>query len=346
MGDDAGERARQAAPDRDDRPASEIILAAAAGGVLVTDEYGVVRYGNRAAEELLGQPAGSLAGRRLGPEPVVPGQDGELELSLPGGSARVLDVRVSTAVLNGEALRIACLCDITHRRQSERSLRAALERQSADLAVAGHELRGPLAAIGVLAHVLADDQIALDQADRAAVAARVADHAGRLQLLVSRLLTSVQIDAEQTRTAPGPVRLNPVIAEQLMAAGHAGAEGVTVTCPDDLTVLADRDDVAMMLGNFLDNALTYARPPVAILADAGDGVARIEVSDAGPGVPDSFVPRLFERFAREPGARLRGEGIGLGLWIVRTLARANDGDAWYERGAGGGSRFCLRLPLA
>ncbi len=276
----------------------------------------------------------------------MPGQAGELELVLPGGAERVLDVRVSTAVLDGEALRVTCLCDITHRRQSERSLRAGLERQSADLAVAGHELRGPLAAIGVLAHVLADDQITLDQADRAAVAARVADHAGRLQLLVSRLLTSVQLDADPTRRARGPVRLTPAIAEQLMAAGRAGAEGVTVTCPDDLTVLADRDDVAMMLGNYLDNALTYAIPPVAVLAGSVDGVARIEVTDGGPGVPDSFAPRLFERFARAPGARLRGEGIGLGLWIVRTLARANDGDAWYERSPGGGSRFVLRLPLA
>ena len=346
MEDDAAEPAWHARPGRDDRPASEVILAALAGGVLVTDVDGEVRYCNLAAEDLLGQPAGSLTGRRLGPEPLVPGQAGVLDLVLPGGAERVLDVGVSTALLDGEPLRIACLWDITHRRQSERSLAATLDRQSADLAIAGHELRGPLAAIGMLAHVLADDQIALDLADRAAVAARVADHAGRLQLLVSRLLTSIQIDAEPARPARSPVRLAPLITEQLMAAGRPGAAGVTVTCPDDLTVLADSDDVAMMLANYLDNALVYARPPVAIAAGVSDGVARIEVSDGGPGVPDSFVPRLFERFARAPVARLRGEGIGLGLWIVRALAWANDGDAWYERAPGGGSRFCLRLPLA
>ncbi len=62
-GDDAAERASRAAPGCDGYAASEVILAAAAGGVLVTDEGGVVRYCNRAAEELLGQPAGSLAGR-------------------------------------------------------------------------------------------------------------------------------------------------------------------------------------------------------------------------------------------------------------------------------------------
>ncbi len=328
-----------------DGQTSELILAASADGVLAVDEQGVVRYCNRAAEELLGRPPGSLAGSRLGTE-LGPGQAGELELSLPGGVHRVLEQRVTTAVLDDERLRIVSLHDITHRKQSERALEAALERQSSDLAVAGHELRGPLAAIGVLAHVLADDQITLEPGDRAAVAARVADHAGRLQLLVSRLLTSAQIDAGAATHTRGPVPLAAVIAEQLMAAGREGSEGVTVTCANDLTVLADRDDVAMMLGNYLDNALIYAVAPIEILATAQDGVARIEVADCGPGVPDSFMPRLFERFARAPGAGLRGEGIGLGLWIVRTLARANDGDAWYERGPGHGSRFCLRLPLA
>ncbi|HEX9064744.1 MAG TPA: ATP-binding protein [Streptosporangiaceae bacterium] len=338
MGDGAREPADQA---------SEVILTATADGVLAIDENGLVRYCNPAAEELLGQPAGSLTGRRFADlAGLTPGLPSELELNLSGGTDRVLDLRVSTAALNGHQLRIAAMRDITYRRQSERSLEAALERQSAALAVAGHELRSPLAAIGVLAHVLADDQIALGPADRAAVATRVAEHAGRLQLLVSRLLTSAQIDAETARPAGSPVGLATVIGEQLHAAARPGAHEVTVSCPDDLTVLADRDDLATMVANYVDNALTYARPPVAITASAADGAAVIEVCDNGPGVPDSYVPRLFERFSRAPDAGLCGEGVGLGLWIVRTLARANNGEAWYERGPGGGSRFCLRLPLA
>jgi signal transduction histidine kinase len=255
-------------------------------------------------------------------------------------------MRLSAATVNGESLRIAVIRDITQRKQAERSLDAAFERQSAALAVAGHELHGPLAAIGVLAHVLADDQVTLSPADRKSVASRIADHAGRSQRLIGRLLTSARIDAKAIKPARRQVRLASVIDDQLMAADRKGAEEVTVSCPVDLTVLADRDELAMMLGNYLDNALTYARPPIAVQAAAEAGTAQIEVSDAGPGVPDSFAPHLFERFTRAPGAGLRGEGMGLGLWIVRTLAQANEGDAWYERGLAGGSRFCIRLPLA
>ena len=101
-----------------------------------------------------------------------------------------------------------------------------------------------------------------------------------------------------------------------------------------------------MLGNYLDNALTHGRPPVEIRATERDEVVEIRVSDCGPGVPESFVPRLFDRFARvaAPGSAHRQEGTGLGLWIVATFATANGGAAWYEPGPR--SAFCLRLPIA
>ncbi len=102
----------------------------------------------------------------------------------------------------------------------------------------------------------------------------------------------------------------------------------------------------MMLANYLDNALAYGEPPVEIQAAEREGYAEIQVTDHGPGVPGPFVPHLFERFTRVPGTEDKAEGTGLGLWIVRTFARANGGDAWYEPAGTRGSCFCLRLPLA
>jgi signal transduction histidine kinase len=102
----------------------------------------------------------------------------------------------------------------------------------------------------------------------------------------------------------------------------------------------------MMLANYLDNALTYAGPPIEIRAAEQEGYAEIRVTDHGPGVPASFIPHLFERFARAPETEQKAEGTGLGLWIVRTFARANSGDAWYQPSSTGGACFCLRLPLA
>jgi len=102
----------------------------------------------------------------------------------------------------------------------------------------------------------------------------------------------------------------------------------------------------MMLASYLDNALAYAGPPVEIQPAERDGCAEIRVTDHGPGVPASFVPHLFDRFTRAPETEQKAEGTGLGLWIVRTFAHANSGDAWYESGRAGGSCFFLRLPLA
>lgn len=101
----------------------------------------------------------------------------------------------------------------------------------------------------------------------------------------------------------------------------------------------------MMLSNYLENALAYAGPPIEVRAVRRNKWTEIRVIDHGPGVPAAFAPHLFERFTRGP-AQQKAEGTGLGLWIVRTFARANGGEAWYEPGESGGSCFCIRLPLA
>jgi signal transduction histidine kinase len=98
-----------------------------------------------------------------------------------------------------------------------------------------------------------------------------------------------------------------------------------------------------MLVNCLENAFAYGRPPIEVsAAERGDRVELV-IRDSGPGVPEEFVPRLFERFTREPGVERRTEGSGLGLWIVRRLARANGGEVRYEPGERGGA--CFRLSL-
>jgi signal transduction histidine kinase len=236
------------------------------------------------------------------------------------------------------------LRDITQRKQSELALEATLEQQSAALAVAAHELQSPLAAIVVLAHVLGDKQVSMALPERAKIAERIADLAGRLQMLMRRLLTSVRIEAGGSRAEPEPVRVLEVIIDQL-ALVNAAPGAVSVSCSPSLITAVDRVELTMMLANYVDNALTYGKPPVEIVATEEDCWAVIAVTDHGPGVPSSFEPLLFERFARAPDPERKVSGIGLGLWIVRTLAQANRGDAWYEPRDGGGSRFVLRLPL-
>lgn len=320
---------------------SQLILAASADGIVAVDEQGTIRFINRAAQDLLGRPEDELAGAPFW-LPIAAGRTIEVEVGEPGGD-RVLELRPASTELAGERLHVVSLREVTHRKAAERELHAALDRQNSALAMAAHELRSPLAAISVLTYVLADDKVVMAPAERARVADRVAELTSRLQALVQRLLTSARLDAGEARAVPAQVRVLEVITDQLALSGtDHGA--VKVACSPRLAALVDRAELAMMLANYLDNALIHARPPIEIRAAQRAGWAEIQVIDHGPGVPDSFAPLLFERFTRAPGTQRHAEGTGLGLWIVRTLAQANSGAAWYEPVKGGGARFLIRLP--
>jgi signal transduction histidine kinase len=104
-----------------------------------------------------------------------------------------------------------------------------------------------------------------------------------------------------------------------------------------------------LLRNLIDNALRYAKSGVEVAALREDGEAVLTVSDDGPGIPAADRERAFDRFVRLDDARSRDEaetgGAGLGLAIVRAIARTHGGSAHLE-GAAPGLRAVVRLPAA
>ena len=242
---------------------NQLIVGASADGIVAVDDRGIIRVCNQAAQDLLARPAGELIGAPFG-FPVVAGRAAEVELMLPGGGERVVEMRATTATLEGQRLYIAALRDVTQRKQAERALQAALEHQNVILAIAAHELHNPLAAISVLGHVLQDQHDTMMPAQRARIIDQIVERTARLQLLVRRLLTASSIDAVGFRPVPSPVPVLEIIVEQLADINAKPGE-FRVSCPSGLTVIADRAEFSMMLANYLDNALTYAGPPVEIL---------------------------------------------------------------------------------
>jgi two-component system, OmpR family, sensor histidine kinase MtrB len=113
-------------------------------------------------------------------------------------------------------------------------------------------------------------------------------------------------------------------------------------------VLGDRRRLDQVVTNLLDNADKYAGGPVRVGVLRMAGQVRIEVDDAGPGVPERFRERIFERFARGPGGSRCGavDGSGLGLALVAQHAGRHGGGAWVEDRPGGGARFVVALPEA
>jgi signal transduction histidine kinase len=324
----------------------QAIALAAPDGIVVVDEQGTIRYCNTAAAELFNRPMRELVGSPFG-FPVGTGQPTEIDLMRPGEDPVGVDMHVTATTLDGDPVHIAVLRDVTRRRRAERELESALERQNIVVGVAAHELRSPLFAISLLVDVLRDRRGVLTEEQRLDLVNRIAERTGHLRTLVGKLLVASMIDAEGLRPAAEPVPV-PVLEFILERLGDLDelSPHVNVFCRPGVVALVDRGEFAEMLTNYLENAFAYGRPPVEVRAvQEGDSV-RISVCDRGPGVPEAFVPRLFERFSREPSSEHRVEGTGLGLWIVRHLAEANRGTAWYEPNQAGGSCFGLRLPAA
>ena len=319
-------------------------MSASADGIVAVDEEGIIRLCNGAAEDLFDRPAGELLGTPFG-FPIVADGASEVDLILPGGNERVVEMRVTAMTLQDERLYVAALRDVTRRRNAERELEAALERQNIVVAVAAHELHNPLATISVLAHVLRDNDATLTGQQRAEIVGRVIERTTQLQVLVRKLLTASRIDAAEAGRVRERVLVLEVVLEQLADVEERSTH-VRVSCSPGLEALVDRAEFTEMLANYLENAFAYGHPPIEITATTRQGWVDVRVIDHGPGVPESFVAHLFERFTREPGIERKIEGTGLGLWIVRNLAQANGGDAWYEMDEQRGSCFCLRLPLA
>ncbi|MBZ4018824.1 sensor histidine kinase [Streptomyces purpurogeneiscleroticus] len=322
----------------------QVIVSATADGILAVDANGLILFCNPAAEELFDRSADELVGREFG-FPLVVGET-TIDLMLPDRRVRVVEMRVTTALLESDTLHVAALRDITRRRQAQLALEAALERQNVIVAVAAHQLHNPLAAVAVLVDTLRDRRAELSEQTRTEAMNRIAERITHLQALVRKLLTAARIDAGAPHAVPEDIHVLPFLIERLGDVTEE-AEAVRLSCSPRLVARVDRLAFSEMLTNCLENAFTHGRPPVVTRAVArSHRWLEVSVCDHGDGVPADFVPRLFERFSQGPGTERRGDGAGLGLWVVRNLARANGGDVSYEPAPHGGSCFRLRLPRA
>lgn len=204
------------------------------------------------------------------------------------------------------------------------------------LANASHELRSPLARLRLALSLLATD--ATPDA-RAARQREIERNLRELDALIDEVLLASRLDAAPA-LAREPVDLLGLAAEEGAAVG-ADVSGEAVTLSGDERLLR------RAIRNLLENALRYAPgEPPTVVVQRDDAAAVLRVCDRGPGIPAPERERVFEPFYRLSGHAEHAGGVGLGLSLVRQIARAHGGDAHCEPRDGGGSSFVLRLPLA
>ncbi|HZU80295.1 MAG TPA: PAS domain S-box protein [Acidimicrobiales bacterium] len=221
-------------------------------------------------------------------------------------------------------------------------LQATTEETAQFLAVTAHELQSPVAVMTGAADLLDQHWAKLDEADRVETLRTISRGGARLRRLLDELLTVSRLESGSFVFALEEVALAPLLHEAVSQTGLAAGD-VTVLCEEELAVRADPLRVVQIVTNLLSNAAKYGSAPVVVQATSHRAHVEVLVCDAGNGVAPEHVPLLFRKFVQGPGRR--GRGTGLGLFIVRELARGQGGDAWYERGPDDRPCFAFSLPV-
>lgn len=243
------------------------------------------------------------------------------------GTVLVIPFAVSIGlVIEGRVRRLNAARELI---EQEQHWRAAL------MATLAHDVRSPLTTIqGVLEFIADDTDLPAHLESLVAAATR---QALRLSTLATTLLDLERVDGGKLILDWHDVDIEE-LSQQVVEL--LGSTDVRLDVEPGLTVRADPMRLQQMMVNLGTNAQRHGQPPVVIGARSLAASVEIFVRDHGAGVPVANRPLLFQRLNRTDG---NPESVGLGLWIVRLLARAHGGDA-VHRPADPGSEFVITLP--
>jgi signal transduction histidine kinase len=212
-------------------------------------------------------------------------------------------------------------------------IEALVGAQKSLLANASHELRSPLARIR-MAVALMQEQAA------PAIRDELTRNVSELDQLIDELLLASRLDAVSSPAAPAAaLDLTGILAEECARVGATLDAG-------PLQMTGDARLIRRMVRNLLENAGRYGAGSavrVRLIASARSGL-QVEVSDSGPGIPEAERERIFAPFYRLPGASEAAGGVGLGLSLVRQIARHHGGNVQCLEADGGGCCFRVSLP--
>ncbi|MGQ3072890.1 MAG: PAS-domain containing protein [Ferrovibrionaceae bacterium] len=333
--------------------------------IITINESGGIESFNPAAERLFGYRAEDVLRRNvklLVAEPHSSAHDGYLRRYLQTGERHVIgrtremtarradgsqidvDLSVNEYNLGGQRLFVGILRDISERKEVERMKREFVS-------VVSHELRTPLTAIAGALDLLGTGVMAKQpgQTERLVEIARNNSH--RLIRLVNDIL-----DIEKIEAGTVALTLEPILVEELIdgavEANRAFAAGFRVELEigaiADAQVRGDFDRLIQVLTNLISNACKHSpsEGTVTVAVERRGDQLHFSIKDQGPGVPEEFRSRIFERFAQADSSdRRRKGGTGLGLSIAKSIVERHGGRIGYDSTLGAGAVFWFDLPV-
>jgi two-component system phosphate regulon sensor histidine kinase PhoR len=338
-----------------DRARMAAILSGMVEGVLVVDGDGRLRLANDAAQRMLNLES-NLVGRHYLEAVRQPGVVGQLGAALKGehrppievpldtvsaaGGPRIFRAQATPASADGGGA-VLVLHDISDLRRVDRVRRDFVANVS-------HELRTPLTAVRGYVEALMEEPIAPEQ--RRKFLEVIDRHTGRMEGLVRDLLRLARLDAQQETADVHAIDVatlfRSVVADLSERIERQKVHVDMQVAPSAAVIEADPTKMHDALRNLIENAVNYSAEGgrVELEARAEGDRALLSVSDHGPGVPESDLDRVFERFYRVDKSRTRDPGgTGLGLSIVRHLVELHGGRVSAANRDEGGAIFTISL---
>jgi len=327
---------------------------------IVTDGEGLVTKLNPAAEEIFGSErentgkhigdvardvriAGAVAEAIESQRPVAgEGMSSVLPLAVDG-SERAFRLRTTPMRDNGSRLlgAVTLLEDITHLREIDRL-------KSEFIANASHELRTPLTSVQMGVHLLLEGAAGDLNDKQTEVLSACREDCERLDKLMRDLLDLSRIEAGESQPELNTVKTREFIVNvtedlrpRVESKGLAFNVLISVGLPD---VFIDGSQIERVLGNLVVNAIRYTKQgEIRIAAEPRGSYVAISVSDTGTGIPQEYLPHIFDKFVQVPGTTTGGAGLGLA--ISRLIVEAHGGQISVQSEIGQGSTFTFTLPV-
>ncbi len=366
IGVDITARKRAETALREQATHTQTILDNMADGLFTIDANGIIQSANHAATRIFGYEAEELLGHNVSmlmPSPHREAHDSYLRNYQSTGVARIIgtdrevegqrkdsslfpmELRVSEITEHEQPVYVGLVRDISERKRME-------HMKSEFVSTVSHELRTPLTSIsGALGLVVGGGLGELPDKVRHMIGI-AQNNSLRLTHLINDLLDIEKITAGKLQFDMKVEPLLPLIEQALEShRTFGGKRNVALSLDVDSTdadVRVDSQRLQQVLANLLSNAIKFSPEggTVSVSVQQVSGQARVVVADQGPGIPEVFQSRIFEKFSQADSSDTRQKGgTGLGLAITRELVEHMGGRVGFDSVEGQGTTFWVELPL-